>query len=79
MNIKRNYRVQTHERQCSKCIFFDSIREAIYPGDNGKQKFFLCILDRTSIEKSGICDAYKTKGDLYHGKGKSEGRCNEGR
>ena len=60
MDGKRtNYRVQSFERQCSKCLFRDSFREPIFPGDRGGQTIHICILDRDSVSLTGICEKFK--------------------
>lgn len=56
---RRNYREQSHAKQCSLCRHFDTIRQPIYEGEmRYKVTVPICRLDHEPVEKYGICDSF---------------------
>ena len=61
MKQRKNYIIQLHLRSCWSCKNRDAIRESIIHGDKGKVKFMICMLDHEEVEKSGVCDFYRSR------------------
>lgn len=58
---RRQYKVRVHDRECSLCFHFDSIKEPVVYGERGKQRIFICRLDHLEVERIGVCDEWNRR------------------
>jgi hypothetical protein len=58
--MRKNYKIQEHDRECSNCRHFDSIKEEIWKGEH-KVRVMICRLDHLPIDKQGVCDNWRAK------------------